>query len=138
MWLLLQAEMAPLPQWDGELPGCAVQENPTCPFPLVLAGGAGQAQPAPRANTARATAFPGVPRCWKHTWPWSCTMDRARPAPHCLHTVPNPTSSDALSVLASQAMCLMGQGQGSLIRSFSSAYIWWGLLPFCGSSWTLF
>lgn len=59
MWLLLQAEMAPLPQWDGELPGCAVQENPTCPFPLVLAGGAGQAQPAPRANTARATASQG-------------------------------------------------------------------------------
>lgn len=61
MWQLLQAEMAWLPKWGGELLGWAVQEDPTCPFPLVLAGGAGQAQPAPRADTARATPSQGCP-----------------------------------------------------------------------------
>lgn len=52
MWLLLQAEVAWLPKWDGGVPGWAVPENPTCSFPLVLQ----VVLAKPRANTARATA----------------------------------------------------------------------------------
>lgn len=103
---------------------------------MSLPCGAGQAQPAPKSNTARATASQecqGV----ENTHGLGL-MDWAYPAPHCLHMVPNPTSPAALSVLASQVVCLTGQGQGSLIRAFSSVCIWWGVLPFCASSWALF
>lgn len=114
-----------------------MQENPTCPFPLVLAGGAGQAQPAPRANPARATASQGCQGAENtHGLGQVLWMEQIL-LPMLAHGA-NPTSSGALSVLARQVICLMGQRQGSLMRTFSSVYIWWGLLAFCSSSWAPF
>lgn len=54
----------------------------------------------------------------KQAWPWSCTVDQAHQAAFCLHTLPNPTSSDALSVLAHQVICLMGAGTGKSHQNF--------------------
>lgn len=45
-------------------------------------------------------------------------MDQAHQAAFCLHTLPNRTSSDALSVLAHQVICLMGAGTGKSHQNF--------------------
>lgn len=62
--------------------------------------------------------FLGRQQSCKQAWPWSCTMDQAHQAAFCLHTLPNRTSSDALSVLAHQVICLMGAGTGKSHQNF--------------------
>ena len=44
---------------DGELPGWAVQDSPTCPFSLALAGGAGQAPTCTPELTQPGPEVPG-------------------------------------------------------------------------------
>lgn len=62
--------------------------------------------------------FLGRQQNCKQAWPWSCTVDQAHHAAFCLHTLPSPTSSDALSVLAHQVICLMGAGTGKSHQNF--------------------
>lgn len=50
------------------------------------------------------------------------------PGCRCLHTVPNPTSSGVLSVLAQHVMCLGGAGTGKSDLSLLLCVSGWGLL----------
>lgn len=121
------AEMASLPKQGME--SCLGRQYRIVPhirslwrWQVVLA----KPQPAHWSWHSQGQRFLGTLWCCKHTWPWSCTRDRVHPAPCCLHMVPNPTSSDALSVLAHQVM-----SDGCRDREvFSFLCIWLGSAPF--------
>lgn len=123
MWLLLQAEMAWLPEWDGDLPRCQCRRIPHAPslwcWQVVLAKPSLHPeliQPGPQLPRGAKVLKTHMDLVRYYGWSKSCSPLLAHGA--------NPTSSRALSVLARQVICLMGQRQGSLMRTFSSVYIW--------------